>query len=55
MCMQGLLRRNPDERLKAADALEHPWVKPDGLAPETPLSGTVVSCFLQLPVGLQPT
>ena len=40
--MQGLLRRNPEERLKAADALEHPWIRDDGMAPETPLSGSVV-------------
>ncbi len=30
------------------EALEHPWVRPGGCAPDTPLEGTVVSIGAKL-------
>lgn len=39
---QGLLDRDVSRRLTAVQALEHPWVRPGGTAPDRPLEGTVV-------------
>ena len=39
---QGLLERDVGKRLSAAAALESPWVREGGCAPDTPLEGTVV-------------
>ena len=36
--MQGLLTRNPRDRLTAAKALDHPWVREGGEASEEPLA-----------------
>lgn len=40
--MQGLLTRNPRDRLTAAKALDHPWVREGGEASEEPLGNTLV-------------
>ncbi|KAK9826177.1 hypothetical protein WJX81_003662 [Elliptochloris bilobata] len=40
--LKGLLDRDVDQRLTAVQALEHPWVRPGGCAPDRPLEGTVV-------------
>ncbi|KAK9813845.1 hypothetical protein WJX73_001529 [Symbiochloris irregularis] len=40
--LKGLLRRNPRHRMTASAALEHPWIKSEGAAPDTPLSGSVI-------------
>jgi len=40
--LQCLLEKDPENRFSAEEALEHPWVREDGLAEEVPLDGTVV-------------
>ena len=40
---QGLLTRNPRDRMSAAQALDHPWVREGGEASEEPLDSTLVS------------
>ncbi len=40
--LQSLLQRDPDCRPSAATALEHPWVREAGAAPDLPLCGSVV-------------
>ena len=48
--MQGLLVREPAQRLTANQALEHPWIKDQRSAPTKTLNGSVVSpsCTLLL-------
>ncbi|KAF5838700.1 kinase-like domain-containing protein [Dunaliella salina] len=40
--LKTLLRRKPEERPSASQALEHPWIRDGGFARELPLEGTVV-------------
>jgi len=40
--LKTLLRRKPEERPSASQALEHPWIRDGGVARELPLEGTVV-------------
>ena len=44
--MQGLLTRNPRDRMTAAQALDHPWVREGGEASEEPLDSTLVRLLL---------
>ena len=41
--LKRLLRRDPAKRMTALQALDHPWVKEGGSAPENTLAGSVVS------------
>ena len=50
--VQGLLTRNPRDRLTAAKALDHPWVREGGEASEEPLGNTLVGAGSAL--GLTP-
>ena len=40
--LQKLLAKDPDLRITAAKALEHPWIKEGGAAADTPMNGSVV-------------
>ncbi|CAL5222918.1 g5351 [Coccomyxa viridis] len=40
--LKGLLVRDQDKRMTAAQALQHPWVCEAGCAPDVPLEGTVM-------------
>ena len=47
--VQGLLTRNPRDRMTAAKALDHPWVREGGEASEEPLDNTLVRAFAHEP------
>ena len=40
--LRGLLHRNPNKRLSAAEALKHPWLRAEGAAASFPLRSSVV-------------
>eukprot|EP00798_Chlamydomonas_sp_ICE-L_P021458 gene21458-28430_t len=40
--LKALLQRDPESRPSAAEALDHPWVREDGVAMDRPLQGSVV-------------
>ncbi|WOL01843.1 calcium-dependent protein kinase 2-like isoform X1 [Canna indica] len=42
-----MLNTNPKERLTAQEVLNHPWIKEDGEAPDTPLDNAVVNRLKQ--------
>mmetsp|Transcript_12129 Transcript_12129/g.16529 ORF Transcript_12129/g.16529 Transcript_12129/m.16529 type:complete len:521 (+) Transcript_12129:221-1783(+) len=42
-CVQRLLVINPKQRMTAQEALNHPWVREDGDAPDNPLDDTVLA------------
>lgn len=49
--LKRLLRRDPAKRMTALQALDHPWVKEGGSAPESTLAGSVVSFLLECSSG----
>eukprot|EP00951_Prasinocladus_malaysianus_P037703 scaffold407124_cov40-Prasinocladus_malaysianus.AAC.1 len=40
--LSGLLRPDPEERVSAGQALEHPWIKSSETASDVPLRGTLM-------------
>ena len=39
--VRRLLKQNPAERMTAAEALNHPWVREGGVATDTPIDDTI--------------
>jgi calcium-dependent protein kinase len=39
--VKRLLKQNPAERMTAAEALNHPWVREGGVATDTPIDDTI--------------
>ncbi|URE28696.1 calcium-dependent protein kinase [Musa troglodytarum] len=45
--VKKMLNSDPNQRLTAFDVLNHPWIKEDGEAPDTPLDNTVLNRLKQ--------
>eukprot|EP00976_Prorocentrum_cordatum_P097598 1191054-Prorocentrum_minimum.AAC.7 len=41
-CVRRLLKQDPNERMTALEALNHPWVREGGIAKENPIEDTVL-------------
>lgn len=46
-CIRKMLNPNPNERMTAAEALKHPWVKEDGTAQDIELGNAVVDRMMR--------
>eukprot|EP01018_Ginkgo_biloba_P037830 Gb_11259 [translate_table: standard] len=45
--VQKMLKSNPKERLSALQVLNHPWIREDGEAPDTPIDNAVLTRMKQ--------